>query len=151
MINIQFVTVDEFERSDNLAELYAEYAAEGSIDGLGEHNPQMQQYRQLEQAGMLHTLVAKTGEGKTVGFLSFLISLLPHYGQVVATTESYFVQSEYRKGGTGIRLLRAAEDKARALGAVGFFVSAPAGGRLAKVMPRSGYKRTNEVFFRELQ
>ena len=148
-IIIQSVTVDEYEQAKNLSDLYSVYADEASIQGLGTPDPQMDTYRQLEAAGILHTLIALKA-GKVIGFLSFLLSPLPHYGQVVATTESYFVAPEHRKGGAGLRLLREAEVKARELGAIGFFVSAPAGGRLAKVMPRSGYRLTNEVFFREL-
>ena len=38
----------------------------------------------------------------------------------------------------------------RALGCPGLLVSAPAGGVLAKVLPRRGYAETNRVFFKEL-
>lgn len=150
-ITIHTATVEEYLQADNLDALYADYAAEGSIPGLGKPNPQMDSYRQMEAAGLLHTLVAKNDQGTMVGFLSFLVSLLPHYGQVVATTESYFVDPGYRSGGLGIKLLKAAEARAQELGAVGMFVSAPAGGRLSKIMPRTGYAPSNEVFFKVLQ
>ena len=144
---ISSCTVDEFEREPNLDELFAEYASEASIEGLGECRVQMQMYRQLETAGVLHPIVAHQDD-KLVGFLSLLISVVPHYGCRIATTESFFVAKAARAGGAGMKLLRAAEDKARELGVQGLFISAPAGGRLSAVLPHAGYRKTNEVFFR---
>lgn len=149
-ITIKPITADEFEQADDLVELLAQYAVESSIHGLGEINVRFDIYRQMEAVGALHTLAAYR-EGRMVGFLALLVSVLPHYGALTATTESFFVTQSARAGGTGLRLLRAAEDKARELGAVGLLVSAPAGGRLAQVMPRIGYGHTNEVFFKGLQ
>jgi hypothetical protein len=45
-------------------------------------------------------------------------------------------------------LLKAAEVKARELGARGLLVSTPFGGSLAAVLPRSGYRDANRVFFK---
>lgn len=149
-ITIRPITADEFEQADNLVELLAEYAVECAIPGLGENNVRFDIYRQLEAAGVLHTLGAFRGD-TMVGFLSFLVSVLPHYGALTATSESYFVAKSERAGGTGIRLLREAEARAKELGAVGLLVSAPVGGRLAAVLPRIGYGQTNEVFFKGLQ
>lgn len=149
-ITIRPITADEFEQADNLVELLAEYAVESAIPGLGEINVQFELYRKMEEVGALHTLGAFRGN-TMVGFISFLVSVLPHYGAFTATSESFFVAQSERAGGTGLRLLQAAEDKARELGAVGLLVSSPAGGRLAKVLPRIGFAHTNEVFFKGLQ
>ncbi len=149
-ITIRPITADEFEQADNLVELLAEYAVESSIPGLGEINVQMETYRRMEKLGVLHTLAAYRGT-TMVGFMTFLVSVLPHYGALTATSESFFVMQAERAGGTGLRLLRAAEDKAREQGAVGLLVSSPAGGRLAQVLPRTGYTHTNDVFFKGLQ
>lgn len=149
-ITIRPITADEFEQADNLVELLAEYAVESAIPGLGEINVQFDTYRQMEAAGVLHTLGAFRGN-TMVGFLSFLVSVLPHYGALTATSESFFVAQNERAGGTGLRLLKAAQAQAKELGAVGLLVSAPAGGRLAQVLPRLGFEQTNEVYFKGLQ
>jgi len=149
-IAITSCTVDEFAQARNLDVLFAAYQRESSIPGLGPCNVQLDKYRQLEAAGALHTFVAYRGPD-LVGFLSMIVTVLPHYGALVATTESFFVAEDARAGGTGMKLLRRAEDHARGLGAVGLLVSAPHGGRLAKIMPRAGYQETNRVFFRGLQ
>lgn len=149
-ITIRQISVDQFEQADNLVELFAEYAVESSIAGLGQINVQMDTYRRMEHLNALHTFAAHRGN-EMVGFLSFLVSVLPHYGALTATCESFFVAKSARAGGTGLRLLKAAENHAKALGAVGLLVSAPAGGSLAQVLPRTGYQHTNQVFFKGLQ
>lgn len=151
MIAIKPITCDDMEHSPNLGELLAEYAAESRIEGLEAHKTGVQvgTYRALEAAGVLHMLGAYEGD-KLVGFLLMLVSVLPHYGVKAATTESYFVQAMHRSGGAGAKLLHEAERIAREAGAVGLLVSAPAGGRLARVLPHAGYTHTNEVFFRSL-
>jgi GNAT superfamily N-acetyltransferase len=112
-------------------------------------DPHLPMYRQLEAAGVLHAFGAFSGD-ELVGFLLMIVSPVPHYSAVVANTESFFVKDGHRKGGTGVRLLKMAEEHAKNLGAVGVFVSAPSGGRLSRAMPLLGFRETNRVFFRKL-
>ena len=127
--------------------LLCEYAEESSIAGLPAPKCQVEMYEHMGSLGILHTLGAYT-DGVLVGFLTLIVSAPPHYGVLIATTESFFVGAACRKQGGGIKLLREAERLAVSLGAVGFLVSAPVGGRLAEVMPKAGYTETNRVFFR---
>lgn len=140
--------VEELEHAPEMAVLLPEYAEECRIAGLGEILPNWQTYRTLEQIGVLHAIKAITAEGVLIGFITLLVSELPHYSVVTATTESFFVSAAYRRTGAGIALLRAAERVAVDLGAAGPLVSAPVGGRLAALLPRLGYRQTNAVFFK---
>jgi GNAT superfamily N-acetyltransferase len=130
--------------------LMREYAAESSIDGMPPPAMHVDTYLALEAAGHIHVFCAYRG-GHLVGFLAMLVSLLPHYSALAATTESWFVSAAARKGGTGKRLMDAAEAKARELGAVGFLISAPTGGSLERAAPMLGYRETNRVYFKALQ
>jgi hypothetical protein len=56
----------------------------------------------------------------------------------------------HRGTGSGIRLLRAAEDKAKEIGSPGLIVSAPFAGRLFDVLPRCGYTEVSRVFFKKV-
>jgi GNAT superfamily N-acetyltransferase len=86
-----------------------------------------------------------------VGFLVLLVSVVPHFGVTIATTESFFVARAARKSGAGLMLRNEAERIARGIGAVGLFISAPVGSRLAEVMGKTkGWRETNRVFFRGL-
>lgn len=148
-ITVQPRTVADMEREPNLFALFAEYAQESATPELGAPDVQLPMYRQMEAAGALQLLGAYQGE-TLVGFLVLIVSVVPHFGKCIASTESYFVTPSARRGGTGIKLLRAAEELARSVGAVAFFVSSPSNGRLAQVMPRMGYRETNRVYMRGL-
>ncbi|WP_158271564.1 GNAT family N-acetyltransferase [Pseudomonas sp. HMWF032] len=146
---IRSCTVAEVEQSGALQELLAAYGAESSISELGKVNASFEQYRQMEASGALHIIGAFGPE--LIGLASLLVYGLPHYaGRRVCAMESFFVAPAARRGGAGLKLLRAAEAQARELGAAALMVSAPVGGRLASVLPRTGYRETNRVFVRGL-
>lgn len=142
-------TVADMEREPNLAALFVEYAQESATPELGTADVQLAMYRNMEAAGALRLLGAYQGD-TLVGFLVLIVSVVPHFGKCIASTESYFVTQWARGGGAGIKLLRAAEEVARESGAVALFVSSPSAGRLARVMPRMGYRETNRVYMRGL-
>lgn len=148
-IVIRPCTLEEIEQSATLPELLAEYGEESSIPEFGEISARMDIYRGMEASGALHAIGAFSPE--LVGVATLLIYGLPHYaGRPVAAMESFFVSPAARRFGTGIKLLRAAEQRAQDLGATVLMVSAPVGGRLAQVLPRTGYRETNRVFVRGL-
>mgnify|MGYP005608328559 FL=1 len=153
MLNVQIrkCTVGDVEQCDALAGMLSAYGRESSIPEIGESCANMAMYHMLEASGALHILGAFV-DGQLVGMASLMINQLPHYaGRTVAVTESLFVAPEHRPGGTGMQLLRAVEAYAKDKGAVALLVSAPSGGRLTKVLPRSGYRESNQVFVRGLQ
>lgn len=142
-------TIAEVEQSGALAELLEAYGVESRVAEFGEVVANFDQYRQMEAAGALHIVGAFGPE--LVGLASLLVYGLPHYGgRRVCAMESFFVAPSARRGGTGLKLLRAAEARARELGATALMVSAPVNGRLAQVLPRSGYRPTSQVFVRGL-
>ena len=130
-------------------QLAAEYVRESLIDGMPLPAPDWNAYAALEAAGLLHGFAASV-DGELVGFIAVLVAKLPRYAEPIAVSESFFVASAHRGTGAGLKLLRAAENKARALGCPGLLVSAPAEGVLAQVLPRRGYAETNRVFFKGL-
>lgn len=150
MITVKPCTVAQMELAPNLGELCAEYAQESAIEGLGPYQIQVESYRAMEAAGILHMVGAFDDDNTLVGFLSMLLTVLPHFGACTATSESFFVAAAYRRGGTGLKLLRTAQERAVELGAMGFFISAPIGGRLDLVLPGMGYKPSSHVFFKRL-
>lgn len=147
MLIIEPSTVDAVTGASNFAELAAAYAVESQISGLPAATTDMAGYRKLEEAGLLHVFAA-TLDGELIGFLSVLIAAHPRYGVPLASSESLFVAREHRSTGAGLKLLAAAEAKARELGTPGLLVSAPLGGSLADVLPRRGYAETNRVFWK---
>jgi GNAT superfamily N-acetyltransferase len=148
-VTVRRCTVAELEQAPEFGALGEEYAAESVRADIGSCIPQMDAYKRLESMGLMHFAGAWV-DGELVGLVSVGATKVPHNTGVVATTESYFVRPHARKTGAGKLLRDLAEEIAIERGAVGLFVSAPAGGRLSVVLPRSGYQRTNEVFFKRL-
>jgi GNAT superfamily N-acetyltransferase len=147
---IRHCTVSHLEQCPDLPALLEAYGEESAIVGIGAPSAQLDAYRAMEAAGLAH-LIAAFVDGAMVGFINILIGPLPHYGTVIATTESFFVSPAHRKSGAGMFLLREAESLAHERGATGLLVSAPSGGRLDAVLSRSNYRETNRVYFRALQ
>lgn len=149
-IEIRRCKVSDIEAAPNLEALLAEYGAESSLPEIGPAAAQFPMYRHLETAGMLHAIGAFQGD-ELVGFVCVLVSVLPHYGRTVATSESLFVTAPARSTGAGMRLLRNAEDVAREHGASAFLLSAPVDSQLEKVMRGThSYRPSNSVFVKEL-
>jgi len=147
---VRKVTVAEVAAAPNLDYLFADYASEAKNKDLPEHRPNIAAYAGMERAGILH-LFAAYHDDYLVGFITLLVTVIPHNDARMATVESFYVADDYRKGGTGQRLLDAAEAYAKLEGVLSFFVSAPIGGRLAQALPMLGYRETNRVFFRSLR
>lgn len=143
---IRPLTVDEFESSGRMDDLVAEYSAISALEDLPPINPNMQMYRELEAIGLYRSFGAYHDE-TLVGFIGFLVSVLPHYSVKVATCESCFVAEEYRSTGAGLKLLRHAKREAKKIGAIGMFASAIHGSLYERVLPSLGFKSVTNLFF----
>lgn len=148
-VSIRQCCASDLEQAPEFGALVDEYALEAARADLGGIRVQVGQYKQLEAIGMMRFVAAWRG-AELVGFATVMVAIVPHYGKPVATTETLFVSSGARAGGAGLAMLKEVELIAKDMGAEGVFVSAPAGGVLSKVLPRTGFRHTNEVFFKGL-
>jgi GNAT superfamily N-acetyltransferase len=149
MLQIMDTTFDTVSGQPTFDALLSEYADECRLKDLPEPACQRDVYRAMEKAGIMCTMAAFNDKA-LIGFSTILISVLPHYGVLMATTESLFVHPDHRSSGAGLQLIHRAENLAIDRGAAGLLVTAPVGGTLSKVLPRLGYTDTNTVFFRRL-
>lgn len=140
---------DELATAPNFDALCAEYATESGIPELGEPKVDVPMYQSMEAVGMGCCIGAWNGD-ELVGFGVLTLSPLPHYSKRIGCLISFFVASSARKGGTGIRIRQTAERIATERGAVGLMISAPNESRLDVILPRSGYRATNRLYFRSL-
>ncbi len=150
MVEIRQCKAQEIIDSPNINALLNEYSQESSLSEIGPPAAQFPVYLQLEEMGVLHVIGAFQSN-ELIGFVTILISPLPHYGQKVATSESLFVASAARKTGAGLKLIWAAEALAKKQGATAFLLSAPEGGQLVEVMRgRRDWRPSNRVFVKDL-
>jgi len=147
---IKKINIDHLKSCAEFSELLQEYADECPPKDNQPHFYNEELYRNLELNGLLRVFGAFK-EDRLVGFVTVLVTMLPKYTSLVASTESFFVSQPYRKTLAGIKLLRAAENEAIESGAFGMLVSAPHDGPLSKVLPKAGYDLNDVVFFKDLQ
>jgi len=147
--DIKRVRIADLIKEFSLSVMMGLYAGEAHVPGMPEPAPDYELYQAMEDAGSLQAFGAYA-DGRLVGFLILIVSPIPHYSVMLATTESIFVLPDYRKYGTGRRLLEAAEEYAKERGCHGIGVTAPRGGRLARGMGAMGYRHTHQVYFRRL-
>lgn len=146
-VEIKKCTIADLEAHPNFVELIAEYAAECSIDGLPEPRGKLDLYKSIERAGMMFPFEAKL-DGILIGFMVVIVTVNPHYGIVLATTETLFVKRDRRYTGAGGRFIAEAKELAREHKSPGVFVIAPIDSTLEKVLrDRKDSVETNSVFF----
>lgn len=146
-MEIRPCSVTELIGHHDFPALRKEYADESAVRGLPDPQEKLEIYQAMEGTGALCAYGAFEGND-LIGFVTVLAPELPHYGRVIAVTESLFVAAARRKSGAGLRLIRTAERHARDIGSPGLLVSAPSGGRLAALLPRLGYDETNRVYMK---
>lgn len=149
-LTVRPCSVAEIEDAPNIDALLAEYAVECALVGLPQPAPHWDTYRRLEQSGAFHVLGAFLG-GELVGILTMVVNAMPHYSARIAVSESYFVTAAARRSGAGTALRLAAEGCAQSHGAKALLISAPAGGKLDRVMQfRDDYTLSNCVYLKVL-
>lgn len=142
---------DELASAPSFDTLCIEYAAEsGRMAELGIANVDGDAYRAMEAAGVARCVGAWDGD-QLVGFCVVTLSVLPHFSKLVGGLISFFVCANARKGGTGTRMRQAAERIAQLRGAAGIVISAPVESRLDVILPRSGYRATNRLYFKAFE
>jgi GNAT superfamily N-acetyltransferase len=138
---IEPVTFAEIEADPDFAPLVVEYGAER---GLPPPRIRADLYRALDDSGQLHIFAARH-DGRLIGFAFLTVSVNTH-GLWLAIMDSIYVAKAHRFGRSGLRLLDAVKEKAIGLGVPRLTVTAPCDSSLARLLPRLGFVKTNELF-----
>lgn len=144
---IRPTTIAELEAQPQIYEILEEYATESAILGLPHPAAKAATYKNLEALGTLFSFAAFEVD-ELIGYINIMLPVLPHYDQMVAVSESFFVRKQFRGSGAGLRLLRRAEAFALSNGSPGLLVSAPLLGDLCDVLPNVGYMPVGCTFFK---
>lgn len=151
MLTIRSCTFSEIENAPNFPALVEEYANEVKVEGVPPVNIKKEIYRELEAKGVFQIFVAYLDD-VLIGFITVLTTVLPHFGVVMAVSESYFVAKEYRFTGAGNKLRSVAEEFSARMGAPILLISAPIGSILCDILENSSeYTPTNKVFLKRLK
>jgi GNAT superfamily N-acetyltransferase len=125
-----------------LLQAYAEECTEP------DSNPQQTVYVAMEQTGVLRCFAAYSND-TLIGFVSVLVSAMPHNGQRMAVVESLFVAPDYRSTGAGEKLIAAVEEFTAESGCARLTFLPRTGSKLDKVLSRrAGYSLTHLQYTR---
>ena len=102
-----------------------------------------------EELGILYSLGVFDGD-EIVGYSMLTVTPHAHYDCTIATSTAIFLRKEYRKGSTGLTLLRRTEELATRLGARYLSVAAKFRTDLDHILARKGYIRDAVVRVKEL-
>jgi GNAT superfamily N-acetyltransferase len=112
--------------------------------------PDESRYLCLEKAGVLHCLFMYNDD-KLIGYSANLLGPHLHYADLICLmNDVIFVDPEFRRGGAGLKLIRATEVMGRVLGAKFITFHGKPDTVLTGVMPRIEYDVQDVVFSKAL-
>lgn len=149
MVTIKACPLADIIGDAGFIDLHRDYAKECAIAGLPPPDEKLAAYGAIAQSS-LFTVYGAFIEDRLIGFMAVLTPVIPHYGIAIAIAESLFVGAAFRSSRAGLALIRTAERHAQDAGSPGLLLSAPSGGRLARLLPLIGYRETNRAFFKEM-
>lgn len=104
------------------------------------------QYDQIDASGSLHVVVARS-EGRIVGYHLSIIRPHLHYSQSLsAFTDIYFIVPEFRKGRTGINLMKFTEKSLKARGVQKMFTGTKLHLDMGRLFEHLGWTETERLY-----
>ena len=135
-----------------IVELGSESLIDGPYKGLVKNNPKQttKLAETVIQSESGRVMLYEDDQGKVVGLLAFLIAPQIFTGEPTATELMWFVEPASRHDGAGIKLLWAAEEMARALGAKYMGVTSPTEA-VSALYSRFGYHKLEISYLKILR
>jgi hypothetical protein len=115
-MTIQYTTAKVSECFDEVLTLLDAHYQELSVTKHYKLNPCFDLYKANESNGKCRVILCKDNN-VIVGYIVFFIDINLHYQDcLLATEDIYYLKPEYRKGRTGIKMFKFAEEYLKSLG-----------------------------------
>ena len=109
-------------------------------------NPDWKQYARLDAMNALRVYTARSGN-KLVGYFVVVISKNMHYqDHLFASNDVIFLAKSHRKGTTGIRLIKYAEEQIKSEGVSVMVVNTKTHQPFDKILQRQGFELAEHVY-----
>ncbi len=139
---------DFFDFRDEAKALISSYLAE--VTTPFEKDIAWDHYSQLWGMGSLHIVGARDA-GRLVGFLAFIVYDHPNaVGVRVGQELALFLKPEYRRGLTGVKMIKIARDKSKELGSKYFTITARPGKDIGPLLEKLGAKPFETAYVMEI-
>lgn len=137
------IRVVEIEGSSILNDNYEELTINKQVVKL---NPDWYKYQKLEQAGNLKVFTVRDSD-VLIGYCIFFIDTHIHYKDLlVATNDVLYLTKAYRKGTTGIKLIKYADSTLRNIGVNKITWHIKDSLDFSPILIRIGYKKEDSLF-----
>lgn len=146
MIEVKRITFEELFHTEGFKELVDEYTEETANKAIGTPAAQFDRYRLLEEHGILYC-VAVLEANKVVGVAVLLTALSQHYAFPIVAVESFYLRKAWRKGRTGLKLLKEVKKTTYELGAPGCSFMAPPDSALDHLCSLLGMTHTHNAYW----
>ncbi len=148
--HIKAISIPQLQTADNINALLDAYVQESALSVMPEPIPDWESYTSIEESGglIVHGVYE---EDILVGFMVVMLCYAAQYSATIGNTMALFVLPEYRKFGTGKKLVDSVAEAASRRGATALAIGAPSESRLAKAAESMGFKETNRIYLREMQ
>ncbi len=101
----------------------------------------------LDRQNRLHICVARKVDGPAIGYWIGYIEENPHYkGYPIAYTDIFYIDPEYRKGRTGIRLFQFVEESLRGKGLYKLILNSKLHRDVGPIFERLGFTPIETVY-----
>lgn len=147
LIQIKPTSVAQIQAASNIDVLLEAYAQESALSVMPEPMPDWDSYVAMEESGGIIAHGAYVDDA-LVGFMVIMMCYAAQYSASIGNTMAIFVLPEYRKFGTGKKLVDSVADAAFTHGMAALAIGAPSDSRLAKAAESMGFKETNRVYLR---
>lgn len=146
MIEIKHLSFEELFHACGFEELVNEYCTETANKAIGTPQMQVERYSLLDQAGTLHCIAA-FDKNQVVGLAGLIVTDSQHYAFPIVGVDSFYLRKEWRKGATGLKLLREVKRTAFGLGSPGCTFMAPPDSELDKLCFLLGMTNTHKAYW----
>ena len=113
-------------------------------------DPAMEEYDRMEAQGMIRCFTVRDC-GRLVGYVAFFVRRNLHYqSSIQAMQDVLFLLPEYRRGMTGVRLIRHAERRLAAEGVNVVYHHAKRTNKVGELLERLGYELIDQIHGKRL-
>jgi GNAT superfamily N-acetyltransferase len=118
--------------------------------GFGKPDINYEQYKKLDEAGVMHVVTARKG-GKLIGYCVSIVMPHMHYQtRMMAMNDGLFVLPQHRKGSVGTWLIVYAENELRNYGIDVFFCHVKIAHDFGHLLERLGYECIEKNYMKVL-
>jgi len=145
-LQIDVPVEDFFEKSQDALQKHWEELA-GNKDKI-KLTPDIPKYKQLQQMGILHNIVAYTEDGELIGYSVIFVQPHLHYmNDIFAYVDVIFLKEEYRNSRIGLVLIKETETLSKTLGvSVLSYHTKPYKPAIEKILVKNSFHHSENIF-----